>query len=782
MTRLLRIILSSAISCFASTLFASTVWLAGQNNLVLVDGATNQSATLVTDALILQLAVNADDSAWLLSRNSLTKKARGGAVQATIDLKTVGINNAGLLALDPFDGSVWLSDSGGMQIVHLNAQGQKITDWSAPDSIRAMTLGVDETIWILGNKQVWQFSPAGRQLLTIDLHPFAKTEPKMLAVDSIGLWLWFSGEKQLTRLDRRQPLNAPVTLNLPNIADFSALDTRTGTLWLAAGGTLLAIDDQGNLRKTVDLAALNIKKTAAMAFDPASRSLWLAYDKSATQFDANGQPLGTITLTESVTKIGVAAFWLVPTVAISSPANALITNNARVPLSASLGATCNGATCGFSTSYFLDYRVTAMLNNSPIAGFLTIDPATAVANYVPTSRWPEGVNALSVKGVDGFNHASPIAQSLFTIDTIPPKFTSILPASGSTTANAAILISGTTDETGTIRLVGDGVTLMTQGTSFSFPVTLKPGLNIYTLSATDVAGNVSTSTLKVSLLSLQIAITSPSAGQTINGATAIVKGTVSGTANVGVSVNGATASISGTQFVALIPVTTGLNTIVAQAVSLNDGSATDTVSVTVVNNSVPDSLQDVSVSVSSLNGLAPSNINVSVQDYKGAVSQVLIDFKGAGIYQVSAIPNLGSNTYTYQYTTPGLYTARVTLFDNSGGAPYTYTYPILIRAVSELDQQLRGVLADMSAALRRGDIETALKYFTPAAAVQYRPIIADPGTNLSGLADQLGNIVDGTLSGGFAEYLIVRQTVAGKKGYLLYFLQMPDGAWRIAQM
>ncbi|MBC7625127.1 MAG: hypothetical protein H7232_17285, partial [Aeromicrobium sp.] len=354
--------------------------------------------------------------------------------------------------------------------------------------------------------------------------------------------------------------------------------------------------------------------------------------------------------------------------------------------------------------------------------------------------------------------------------------------SSSTAAAPAILISGTTDEASTIRLGGDGVALTTQGTSFAFPVTLKSGLNIYALSATDAAGNISTSTLNISLLSLQVAITSPSAGQTISGPNAIVKGTVSGAANVGVSVNGTTASISGTQFVALIPVATGFNTIVAQAVSPSNGSATDTVSVSVANTPMPDSLQDVSVNVSTFNGLAPATISVSVQDYKGRVSQVLIDFRGTGVYQVSATPALGSNTYTYQYTTPGLYTARVKLLDNSGGPPYTYTYPILIRAVSELDQQLRSVLADMSSALRRGDIETALKYFTPAAAIQYQPILADPGTNLSSLADQLGNIVDGTLSAGFAEYLIVRQTASGKKGYLLYFLQMPDGAWRIAQM
>ena len=144
------------------------------------------SVTLLADTPVLQIATNSDDSAWLLSKHRLVKRSRDGTLQTTVDLTTVGINAAGLLALDPFDGSVWLVDGSGKGVVHLNAQGQSIGKWDAPGIVRALALGLDETVWLLGNKQLWHFASSGTQLAAIDLHMYTQVEPKLLVADSIG--------------------------------------------------------------------------------------------------------------------------------------------------------------------------------------------------------------------------------------------------------------------------------------------------------------------------------------------------------------------------------------------------------------------------------------------------------------------------------------------------------------------------------------------------------------------------------------------------------------------
>ena len=102
--------------------------------------------------------------------------------------------------------------------------------------------------------------------------------------------------------------------------------------------------------------------------------------------------------------------------------------------------------------------------------------------------------------------------------------------------------------------------------------------------------------------------------------------------------------------------------------------------------------------------------------------------------------------------------------------------------VAMIDTKLRGIYAGMLARLKAGDIEGALKAFTPSGVEQYRPVFEDLRLNLFTIADQLGTIVDGSIMGGLAEYIVVQDTPTGKQAFLMYFLQGGDGTWRISQM
>jgi PKD repeat protein len=179
-------------------------------------------------------------------------------------------------------------------------------------------------------------------------------------------------------------------------------------------------------------------------------------------------------------------------------------------------------------------------------------------------------------------------------------------------------------------------------------------------------------------------------------------------------------------------------------------------------------------------GIAPHRVTVtipSIPDRESARTQ--IDFNGDGV--VDAIVYSLDTTVTYTYQTPGIYFARTTLDDYAGGV-YTQTFPIVVRDVKALDRMLQGIFNGMLGKLKVGDIEGALKSFTPSAVEQYRPVFEDLRANLATVVEQFGTIVTGSIAEEFAEYVLVRNKGTGKQAYLIYFFRGSDGVWRISQM
>ena len=408
--------------------------------------------------------MNADGSVWALSKKRLTQYAFGGTVLVDLDLKNLSLKDADFLALDGFDGTLWLAEGKGddekddddddgkaKRIVHLDAQGKPLGSFTSPGKLRALALGLDQTLWLLGNKQLWHFAASGALLAAIDLKPFTKEEPKLLAVDAIGVWLWLAGEKQLIRLDGHTPVAAPLKIDLKKHAEALALDPRTGALWLITENSLLAYGADGALKNTVDLKALGIKDPQALAFDPASRSLWLGHDKGLTRFSPEGVKLATLALRDDVDVIGVASFILTPTLALLSPANGLLTNNPAPTFKLGLGALCNANPCEFANGYYSTYNLSAQVNNQPVGASFQFDPLDATASYSPAARLPEGVNVFTAQVQDSFGRLSNTVNSTFTIDTIAPRFSAISPPDGASFTTPQITLTGSIDEPGQVR-------------------------------------------------------------------------------------------------------------------------------------------------------------------------------------------------------------------------------------------------------------------------------------------------------------------------------------------
>ena len=195
---------------------AASVWVADGDKLSRIDSATNQMAMTVKAEDIRQLAPAPDDSVWTLGKKHLTHYAPDGKVLSDIELKTYSLKSADQLALDAYDASLWITegkddqandgnngngnnnngnhnnddgDGSARRIVHLDRVGKKLSEFNAPGKVRAFVVGLDQTLWILGNKQVWHLGANGA-LLAVNLTPGAHEvsfvyQPRVLLIGGV---------------------------------------------------------------------------------------------------------------------------------------------------------------------------------------------------------------------------------------------------------------------------------------------------------------------------------------------------------------------------------------------------------------------------------------------------------------------------------------------------------------------------------------------------------------------------------------------------------------------
>ncbi|MBI3812412.1 MAG: Ig-like domain-containing protein [Nitrospirae bacterium] len=279
----------------------------------------------------------------------------------------------------------------------------------------------------------------------------------------------------------------------------------------------------------------------------------------------------------------------------------------------------------------------------------------------------------------------------------------------------------------------------------------------------------------------QIVITSPASGSLIHRSTVLVQGRVvpNGPGEIGVVVNGIPAQVNGNLFAANdVPVGMGANTIIATATDLEGHAGSTSVTVTV------DNLQEpVLLLANPESGIAPLTVEFSIlTTLTTPITHYSLDADGDGTadFTSTTLPN----TVPFAYSQPGLYFATVTIMD-ANGILYTDTIPVNVLSLSELDVLLQAKWTGMRDALRQGDIEKTLTYFTYGSQEKYRRIFEAIGANLIEEAQNLSNIALVTFYGTTGKYRIQRTvTINGQSQtltYWVYFIQDTDGIWRIKQ-
>lgn len=418
--------------------------------------------------------------------------------------------------------------------------------------------------------------------------------------------------------------------------------------------------------------------------------------------------------------------------------------------------------------------------------------------YTSDIQLNEGQNTITAMATDAVGNTN-TATITVTLDTTPPAITSTTPVDNNTgiavnttiTATFSEEIDASTITTTTFTLNGE-----TTGTVFgsiiynnhiatftpsdnlsyntTYTVTIKSGNN----GVKDLAGNALTEDYVWCFMTesgLEITITEPQDGETINKAYAMVKGTIkSATNDIGIKVNGTIAEINGEYWAASdIPLTSGDNTITAEAVDANDNAAQE--GITIHTDTIE---QPITISVTPRSGIAPLSTTFSIDtDISGTITTYRIDFDGDGATDLEQATDEG---ITHIYNTQGMYYPTVTIKESSGST-YTETTVINVLSKDGMDTLLKGKWTGMKAGLQSGDITTTLKYFAEGAQERYQGIFTALQDNLAEIAANMQEIGLVYIKDGMAKYRIRRQEDAGEITYYIYFQLDKDGLWKIRQ-
>lgn len=486
------------------------------------------------------LAVDPRDSAvWILSKSRISRRSRLGIALFDSDLKSLRMEDATYLSLDARDGSVWLGEGEGSErdsskgFIRLDSSGQVSGILQLQGNARALSVALDGSVWILGQKRLLHYTATGSLLADVDLKPLVNGEPKLLQVDSIGAWLWASAEKRLIRIDAHGLASTPLSTELPKQPHSIALDSIRGTLWALSEQRLDAVSVSGSPGAAVDLKSLGIKQPGALAFDPATRAILVGHGAGLSRFGPDGKLSSLVSNPRRIHAVGVAPLTIETALALAAPNPGALTNNPLVPIALQLRASCSGSDCGIEAGFYEGYSLSVLLSGLQVGLQFTIDRDTGLATYQPSSRLPEGTISLTATTTDGFGQASNELAASFTIDTTPSSFLSLSPPSPHLTNRTRVPVSGRLSEPSSLMIGAAVVPVAADGT-FAAEQDVSEGLNAIVPQAIDPAGNHATQSISVTRDTMAPKFTSltPPDGSVLGAAALAISGNIDEPADI----------------------------------------------------------------------------------------------------------------------------------------------------------------------------------------------------------------------------------------------------------
>jgi hypothetical protein len=179
-------------------------------------------------------------------------------------------------------------------------------------------------------------------------------------------------------------------------------------------------------------------------------------------------------------------------------------------------------------------------------------------------------------------------------------------------------------------------------------------------------------------------------------------------------------------------------------------------------------------------GAAPLSVNFRYDFHSvHAIQTIALDFDGDGTDDLTAgDPNA---TLQHTYSTPGTYTARLTITDDQG-ATLSATATVEVLDGATMDTMFTAIWSGMTTALAAGDTDTALSYLTDAAKEKYGRVVDALLPHMANITASFSALQRAGLSSELCEYAINRTVNGQDRVFFIYFQKGDDGVWRIAAM
>ncbi len=425
----------------------------------------------------------------------------------------------------------------------------------------------------------------------------------------------------------------------------------------------------------------------------------------------------------------------------------------------------------------LNEPATLTINDSPVS----LDSSHRFAH---DAQLQEGPNIFNLRPTDLAGNNSTLSLSV-TLDTTPPATPEASRISVSEVQDGQVSVvgqAGAVEPRARVRVTnlrtGESVEVTaSQDGSFTAVINAEPGDEL-SITAYDAAGNASAAAPAQVPVALNLKVTEPVNGTSIQGDFVAVAGELKAPPNTGVVVNDKVAAVVPgspiSRFYVRVPLQAGSNSLTVVA-TLQDGrTLNETLSVT---RSGPFPY-DVNVNFDS--GLAPLDVVYSVTDPKSyGMRQFFIDFDGNGTWDFSSYSP--RTDVKRSYTSPGVYRAKIRVLDQFS-IKHEVVIPIVVLDKGQLDQLLRAVWAKLNSDLIRGDVQSALKIITFDSRQVYAEVLQSLLPHMSDILDDFTHIEPMALTDVYADYVVMNVRNEEARVHVINFTQDADGVWRIESM
>lgn len=275
-----------------------------------------------------------------------------------------------------------------------------------------------------------------------------------------------------------------------------------------------------------------------------------------------------------------------------------------------------------------------------------------------------------------------------------------------------------------------------------------------------------------------VRITSPFSNSTTSDYSTTVKGTIIGRngIEVGVNVNGILAEVNGNTFVlADFPLAAGQNTITAVATDVNGMTASDSITVNVVNPVVT----SLSITATPSSGPAPLTVTFTIDSSVTNATRYQLDYEGDGIIDASATTFDGLNSYlTHVYTNNGLYYPTLYVTDNTGKV-YKKSTTVNVNSLPDYV----GMWNTFTTFIGQGNINSAVQLISPLTRDSYRnnltTLLQMAPQALPEAASNMANMQIYKTGDSYAlgEFSFIRN--GSDTAFGVSFIKDADGIWRI---